>query len=343
MNAYLDAANMFGAGVDALFGGNQTSLSLVPIADIQVKAQIRKDFEDTDNTIQELSESIKQRGVLQPILLRPAPNGVGYELVAGERRLRASKLAGLSVIPAHIKEMSDEEADDAQLAENIQRKNLTQIEEAEKIQRDLDKLGSVEAVLAKHHKSRAWLSKMLGLLNLSEQAKRLVNENISADVEVINLVKTIEKHDDAAAKQLVDDLKNTRGQSDARAKAKAVKNAIKPGKNAEKTEPNKFQAAFHADLEKWIAKLEAQLSQNEQSLDEILAQYVDDEVAQLTQILQPYFEHGQHEPSLSMYVAEQYRQHHFSETGLGRLALYAFLQGAEKRSVLDLKSLLMLI
>ena len=162
MTTYLNALDILGTGVDALFGGNQTTLTVVPLSDIQVKEQIRKHFEDETNSLSELAESIKQRGVLQPILLRPAPNGSGYELIAGERRFRAAQLAGLSSIPAHIKNLSDEEAEDAQLAENIQRKNLTQQEEALKIQRDLDKLGSVEAVLAKHNKSRAWLSKMLG-------------------------------------------------------------------------------------------------------------------------------------------------------------------------------------
>ena len=72
--------------------------------------------------------------MLQPILLRPNSNG--YELI-GERRYRVSKLAGFDQIPAYIRDMTDEEAEDAQMAENIHRKNLTQIEEAKKIQRDL--------------------------------------------------------------------------------------------------------------------------------------------------------------------------------------------------------------
>ena len=122
------------------------------------------------------------------------------------------------------------EAEDAQMAENIHRKNLTQIEEAKKIQRDLDRLGSIEAVLEKHQKSRPWLSKILSLLHLPEQAKRLVAENVSADVEVINTVKTIEKASPEAAKELVDDLKATRGKSNAREKANAVKNKVKPSK-----------------------------------------------------------------------------------------------------------------
>jgi ParB family transcriptional regulator, chromosome partitioning protein len=242
-NAFAGAADILDAGIDALFSDAGAQFSLIPLDMIEVKIQIREIFEDEENTLAELAASIEARGVLQPILLRPTTNG--YQLVAGERRYRASMLAGLSEIPAYIREMTEDEADDAQLAENIQRKNLTQIEEAKKIQRDLDRLGSVEAVLEKHQKGRPWLSKMLALLNLPEQAKRLVTESVSADVEVINIVKTIEKADPKKAKALVDDLKKTRGKENARDKAAAVKEEVKPSKKAKeaKGEKKKIEAA----------------------------------------------------------------------------------------------------
>ena len=236
-NAFLGASDALGAGIDALFADQGAQYSLIPLDMIEVKAQIRESFEDEENTLDDLAASIKARGLLQPILLRPTADG--YELIAGERRYRASKLAGLEQIPAYIREMSDEEAEDAQMAENIHRKNLTQIEEAKKIQRDLDKLGSVEAVLEKHQKSRPWLSKMLALLNLPEQAKRLVTENVSADVEVINTVKTVEKADPVKAKALVDDLKKTRGKANARDKAAAVKEEVKPSKKQKEAKAEK--------------------------------------------------------------------------------------------------------
>lgn len=236
-NAFSGASDALGAGIDALFADQGAQYSLIPLDMIEVKAQIRESFEDEENTLEDLAASIKARGVLQPILLRPTADG--YELIAGERRYRASKLAGLEQIPAYIREMSDEEAEDAQMAENIHRKNLTQIEEAKKIQRDLDKLGSVEAVLEKHQKSRPWLSKMLALLNLPEQAKRLVTENVSADVEVINTVKTVEKADPVKAKALVDDLKKTRGKANARDKAAAVKEEVKPSKKQKEAKAEK--------------------------------------------------------------------------------------------------------
>lgn len=227
-NVSAKTAGAFGTGIDALFSTGGAQYSVIPFDMIEVSAQIRENFEDAENTLEDLAASIKARGILQPILLRPT--ATGYALVAGERRLRASKLAGLTEIPAYIREMTDEEADDAQLAENIQRKNLTQIEEAQKIQRDLDLLGNVGAVLEKHQKGHSWLSKMLALLSLPEQAKRLVTENVSADIEIINTVKTLEKVDPVKAKALVDDLKNTRGKENARAKVAAVKQEVKPSK-----------------------------------------------------------------------------------------------------------------
>jgi ParB family chromosome partitioning protein len=85
-------------------------------------------------------------------------------------------------------------------------------------------------VLAQHQKGRPWLSKLLSLLDLPEQAKRIVSENISADVEVINTVKTIEKADPAKAKTLVDELSKGRGKVNAREKVAAVKEEVKPSK-----------------------------------------------------------------------------------------------------------------
>jgi len=232
-NVY-DSLTIPGLGLDALFAESANNFSLVYIDQIEVKGQIRQIFEDDENSLSELAESIKVRGVLQPILIRPNPNSksnAAYELVAGERRYRASQMVGLEQIPAYIREFTDEEAEDAQYAENVQRKNLTQIEEARKLQRDLDKLGSTEAVLQKHNKSRAWLSKMLGLLKLPEQTKRLIEENISADVEIIHAVKAIEKISRPEAKALVDELKSTPMDGKARDKVAKVKDKVKPSFN----------------------------------------------------------------------------------------------------------------
>jgi ParB family chromosome partitioning protein len=215
---------MFGLdSVNDLFESQGAEFLTVSLDMIEVKAQVRETFEDEENTLADLTASIKARGVLQPILLRPMAEG--YELIAGERRYRASKLAGLESIPAYIREMTDDEAEGAQFAENIHRKNLTQIEEAKKLQRDLDSLGNKQAVCDLHQKSYSWVSKRLSLLALEEPAKRLIKEGISDDIEAILTINRIAKQDPEAAHSLVDRLRQTGGKN-AREEAVAVKNTI---------------------------------------------------------------------------------------------------------------------
>lgn len=227
-----DFGTTLGAGFDGLFDeGRGYKLSVVPLKDILVTEQVRQEMESEESTLDEMGGSIKQHGILQTLLLRPIAGAIPYKLVAGGRRYLGAQRAGEVEVPAMIKEMTDEQEADIQLAENIHRKNLTQIEVAKKIQLDLDKAGGdVEAVMVQHNKGRAWLSKMLSLLTLTPEAKRLLTENISADLEVIGKVKVIEKIDPAAAKALVDDLAATHGKEDARKKANAVKDQVKPPK-----------------------------------------------------------------------------------------------------------------
>lgn len=233
---------------------------------ITTKKQVRTEFEDDENPLSELAADIKARGILQPILVRPVQGGK-YELVAGERRLRAAKLAGLKAIPAFVKSMTDEEAEEAQFIENIRRKNLTLQEEAQRIQRDLDACnGDVEAVLKKYGKpksGRVWIYKMRALLNLSEQAQRLISENITADMEVINDVRQIEKVNPAKAKETVDTLKaastakKTPAKPTGKAQAEAKegdKPAAKPAKSGDMREISRSAKAEVAPTKRQAAK-----------------------------------------------------------------------------------------
>lgn len=244
VGAFDGLADMLNAGdLGSLTGDSGQDFSLIVIAEIAVKPQVREIFEDAENSLEDLADSIREHGVLQAIIIRPIPGPIPFELVAGERRLRAATMAGLEQIPAIVRELTDEEAEAIQFAENIQRKNLTQIEIGNRLQRDLDNLGNIEAVMAKHKKSRAWISKWLSILDLPEQAQRLVDENLSADPEVILGVKQIEKVSPEAAKEVVDELKKTQGESkkggNARDKVQAAKDAVKPPKKPrkEKTPP----------------------------------------------------------------------------------------------------------
>ena len=151
-----------------------TSRSELNISEIRPNPyQPRKEFDDEG--LKELAESIKVNGVFQPILVRQSISG--YELVAGERRLRASKLAGKKTIPAIIVDFNDQQMMEISLLENIQRKDLTPIEEASAYDQLIRKLNYTQDELAKRiGKSRTNVTNMLRLLNLPDEIKKLVNE-----------------------------------------------------------------------------------------------------------------------------------------------------------------------
>ena len=132
-----------------------------------------------EQALNELALSIKEHGVIQPIIVRK--NGDKYEIIAGERRYRASKLAGLETIPAIIRDFTDEQMMEIALLENLQRENLNAIEEALAYKSMIDKLGITQDELSKKvGKSRSHVTNMLGLLRLPEDVKEMVaNKKIS--------------------------------------------------------------------------------------------------------------------------------------------------------------------
>ncbi|MBQ0037012.1 MAG: ParB/RepB/Spo0J family partition protein [Firmicutes bacterium] len=135
--------------------------------------QPRKDFDD--DALKELAESIKENGVFQPILVRKSLSG--YELVAGERRLRASKLAGKTDIPAILVDFNDKQMMEISLLENIQRKDLTPIEVAEAYDQLIQKLGYTQEQLAQRiGKKRENVANILRLLKLPSEIKTMVNQ-----------------------------------------------------------------------------------------------------------------------------------------------------------------------
>ncbi|WP_313177017.1 ParB/RepB/Spo0J family partition protein [Massilia sp.] len=358
-----DFGDALGAGfAEMMESGRGYQLAVVKFSDIKVSPQIREQMEDETSTLQEMGGSIKQHGILQTMLLRPIPGPIPYELVAGGRRYASATLVGETEGPCLIKDMTDEEKDDIQLAENIQRKNLTQIEEAKKVQRDLDAAnGDVEAVMAKHHKGRAWVSKMLGLLKLSDQARRLLSENISADLEVIGKVKAIEKVDPEAAKNLVDDLAATRGKADARKKSDAVKDRVKP--KAEKPAPEDsvangdtrtltlpgVQAGNFADAKnEQVLQVDAKSSTADarQILDRayglifedgavpktVVMSWEDDERKAVEAVLHKHYHDGSVmvDSKVPREIMQGLRDGKFGADGVGAFAMMAFLHGTMK-------------
>ena len=140
--------------------------------------QPRKVFDET--ALQELAASIKEHGVFQPIIIKKSIKG--YEIIAGERRVKASKLAGLDEIPAIIRDFSDDEMMEIALLENLQRENLNAIEEANAYKKLLETLELTQEQLSNRlGKSRSHITNMIGLLNLPEEVQKLLSsKEISA-------------------------------------------------------------------------------------------------------------------------------------------------------------------
>ena len=136
--------------------------------------QPRKVFDET--ALNELAESIKEHGVFQPIIVKKSIKG--YDIIAGERRFRASKIAGLKTIPAIIKDFSDDEMMQIALLENLQRENLTAIEEAKAYKGIIDSMNITQEELAKKlGKSRSHITNMIGLLKLPASIQDMILYN----------------------------------------------------------------------------------------------------------------------------------------------------------------------
>lgn len=148
--------------------------STLPISEIKPnKGQPRKTFRPEE--LAELTDSIKQNGILQPLLVRK--KGSGYEIVAGERRYQAAKAAGLSEVPVVIREISDDEVFKLALIENLQRSDLSPLEEAQGYRQLIKEKGLTQEELAKIlSKSRSAITNTLRLLDLPEEVQGLVEE-----------------------------------------------------------------------------------------------------------------------------------------------------------------------
>ena len=140
---------------------------MISITDIQKNPyQPRKEFDR--EKLDELAQSIKENGVIQPIIVRQSPV-IGYEILAGERRYRASLLAGLRSIPAVVKQLSDQEMMVQSIIENLQRENLNPIEEARAYESLIEKGFTHAEIADKMGKSRPYISNSIRLLSLPEQ------------------------------------------------------------------------------------------------------------------------------------------------------------------------------
>lgn len=167
-----------GRGLDALFAGamedgDNNRVIEVDIKDIVAKAdQPRRKFEQ--ESLQELADSLKEHGVLQPLLVRK--HGKRYEIVAGERRWRAAEMIGIEKVPVLVKEIDDIEAAEISLIENLQREDLSLIEEARAYRQMIERYGYTQELLSKKlGKSRTHVTNTMRIMNLPEEVLAMID------------------------------------------------------------------------------------------------------------------------------------------------------------------------
>ena len=169
-----------GKGLDAIFMDNETedgnSTVKLKISDIEPnRQQPRKEF--NEEALTELADSISKHGILQPLLVRPLPDG-GYQLVAGERRWRACRMAGVSEVPVVIKELTNSQVMELALIENLQREDLSIVEEAEGYKMLMDDYNFTQDEISKSvGKSRPSITNALRILKLPKEILSLLKEN----------------------------------------------------------------------------------------------------------------------------------------------------------------------
>lgn len=239
-----------GMGLEALLGpkvkenpeASRDSVSQVAVAQLLAgKYQPRSRMDE--GALYELAESIKAQGIMQPILVRPLAKGKSdlpqYEIIAGERRTRAAKLAGLTQVPVLIKHVSDEAAAAMALIENMQREDLNPLEEAQGLQRLINEFGmSHEAAAKAVGRSRSAASNLLRLLNLSKVVQTMLmagdldmgharallaldrTQQITAANEIVGKKLSVRQ-----AESLVKRYQQPSGESVAKTKASAKKDA----------------------------------------------------------------------------------------------------------------------
>ena len=239
-----------GKGLDALFVDNDTKDSgnmMLRISSIEPnREQPRKQFDE--DALMELADSIRQHGVIQPLLVRPLDNGM-YQLVAGERRWRASRMAGLIEVPVVIRDLSDHEAMEIALIENLQRKDLNVIEEASGYQQLMDKYDMTQEKVAERvGKSRPAVANALRLLNLPDQVIDMVKSGevtagharallkLEDQSEIIEIAKKIQK-----------------GRYSVRDVEKITKKKLELPKNQTKNDEGYHQDSFFKEMELALA------------------------------------------------------------------------------------------
>lgn len=240
-----------GTGLAALFGDEeleeQSELMTLPITKVEPRKDQPREYFDED-ALKELADSISQYGLIQPIVARKLPNGY-YQIIAGERRWRASRLAGLSEVPVRVIEADDRTTAELALVENLQRENLNPIEEAKGYKTLIEVYGLTQEETAKSvGRSRPAITNSMRLLSLSDDVLKLVEEGkLSAGHARALIPITDGKKQLEAAKEVISKSLSVR-----KTETMAAKLAKEPQETSEKKKPF---VDYSAEVEKELGEI----------------------------------------------------------------------------------------
>ena len=240
-----------GTGLAALFGEDeldeQSELMTLPITKVEPRKDQPREYFD-EAALQELADSIAQYGLIQPIVARRLPDGF-YQIIAGERRWRASRMAGLAEVPVRVIEADDRTTAELALVENLQRENLNPIEEAKGYKTLIEVYGLTQEETAKSvGRSRPAITNSMRLLSLSDDVLRLVEDGkLSAGHARALIPITDEKTQLDAAKEVISKSLSVR-----KTEALAAKLTKEP---KEKSEPAKPFVDYSAEVEKELGEI----------------------------------------------------------------------------------------
>ena len=228
-------------------GGQETVVKITAVE--PNRKQPRKNFDE--DALQELSDSIKQFGLIQPILVQDRKDH--YEIIAGERRWRAAKMAGLKEIPVIVRDYSDREIMEISLIENIQREDLNPIEEAQAYKRLLEEFNLKQDEVAERvSKSRTAVTNSMRLLKLSNEVQQMLIDDMISTGHARALLAIEDPEEQYNIAQRIFDEKLS-----VRDVEKLVKNLGKPAKSAKKVQSDETMEAIYLNIEE---KLKQRLS-----------------------------------------------------------------------------------
>ncbi len=242
-----------GRGLDALLADNEIESSSAGVTVLRLteiepnRGQARKDFDG--ESLEELASSISQHGVIQPLVVRRKENGF-YEIIAGERRWRASKMAGLTQVPVIVKDIDDMSAALMSMIENLQREDLNAVEEANGYRELIDSFGlTQEEAAQKVGKSRTAVANLLRILNLPDSVLSLVSEGSLSYGHARTLLPLMEVYDE---KELLDMAKYITGSGISVRESEKLVKKILSGVKSQTTEISKSEKSYYSSLEKRI-------------------------------------------------------------------------------------------